>query len=115
MFASGITGATFEPMTWEIWSFITVAVIFFGIAMLALGAFSAGFGKGKSRNFGLVMIVVGIIALAVWIYLCLFSNIDPYCNIPLWNAILTTIIPLVALLIGVLVAAGVFLVTVLKS
>ena len=106
---------TIDPMAWNLWSFISVAIIFFGIAMIALGIFSAYFGKGKNRNFGLAMAVIGLIALAIWIYLCVFSNIHPYCTIDVWNAIVFTIIPLVALLIGVLIAAAVFLVTVLKS
>ena len=109
------TGTSYDTMVWDFWTFLSVAIVVFGIAMLALGIFSGYFGKGKNRNFGLVMAVVGLVVLAIWNYLCLFSEIDPYCNIAFWNAIVCTIVPLVAVIVGVLIAAGIFLVTVLKS
>ena len=108
-------GIIINHMAWDVWSFLSVAIVVFGIAMLALGIFSGYFGKGKNRNFGIVMAVVGLVALAIWLYLCLYSNVSPYCNIDVWNAILFTIIPLVAVLIGALIAVGIFLVAVLKS
>jgi len=102
-------------MDWTIWMFITVAVVVFGIAMIALGFFSGYFGKGKNRSYGLIMAVAGAIVLCVWLYLCLCSNIAPFCDVNVYSLVLDLIYQLVAVLIGVLVAAGIFLVTVLKA
>ena len=102
-------------MDWTIWMFLTVVFVVFGIAMIALGIFSAYFGKGKNRNYGLLLAVVGAIVLFAWLWLTIWSDIEPFCCVNVWDTILDTIIQLVAVLIGVLIAAGIFLVTVLKS
>ena len=102
-------------MDWTIWMFLTVVFVVFGIAMIALGIFSAYFGKGKNRNYGLLLAVVGIIVLVAWLWLTIWSDIEPFCCVNVWDTILDTIIQLVAVLVGVLVAAGIFLVTILKS
>ena len=59
--------------------------------------------------------VVGAIVLFAWLWLTIWSDIEPFCCVNVWDTILDTIIQLVAVLIGVLIAAGIFLVTVLKS
>ena len=102
-------------MYWNIWNSITLAVIFFGIAMIALGLFSAYFGKGKNRSYGLILAVVGVIALIGWLWLTIWSGISPFCNVEVWDTIRDALIALVFTLIGVLIAAGIFLVTILKS
>lgn len=102
-------------MDWSLEMFLTVAVLVFGIAMIALGIFSTYFGKGKNRSYGLIMALVGVIFFFGWLYLCLWSGIEPFCNVNVWDTILDTIIQIVAVLVGVLIAAGIFLVTVLKS
>lgn len=102
-------------MDWTIWMFLTVALIVFGIAAAALGVFSAYFGKGKNRTYGLIVAAVGVIVLVAWVWLVLWSDISPFCDVNLYETLLDTVYQLVAVLIGVLVAAGIFLVTVLKS
>ena len=110
-----MTGIIMDPVAWDLWSFITVAIVVFGIAMIALGFFSAYFGKGKNRNYGLLVAVVGAVVLIAWLWLTIWSGIEPYCCVEVWDTILNTLIALIAVIIGVAVAAGIFLVTVLKS
>lgn len=102
-------------MDWTPEMFLTVAVLVFGIAMMALGIFSAYFGKGKNRTYGLVLTLIGIICFVGWLYLCIWSDVQPFCDVNVWDTLLDTIIQLVAVLVGVLVAAGIFLVSILKS
>ncbi len=102
-------------MDWTIWMFLTIVFVVLGIAMIALGIFSAYFGKGKNRNYGLLLAVVGAIVLIVWVYLAAESGIEPISDVHVFDLLRDTLIHLVGVLIGVLVAAGIFLVTVLKS
>ena len=102
-------------MDWTIWMFLTIVFVVLGIAMIALGIFSAYFGKGKNRNYGLLLAVVGAIILIAWIYLAADSGVEPICDVHVFDLLRDTLIHLVGVLIGVLVAAGIFLVTVLKS
>ena len=64
--------------------------------------------------FALVMLVAGIFAI-VWAYLVGFSDISPFCDVATWDIVYTAIISLIGILIGALVAVGIFLVVVLKS
>ena len=98
-------------MDWTIWMFLTIVFVVLGIAMIALGIFSAYFGKGKNRNYGLLLAVVGAIVLIVWVYLAADSGIEPISDVHVFDLLRDTLIHLV----GVLIAAGIFLVTVLKS
>jgi accessory gene regulator protein AgrB len=95
--------------------FLTIVFVVLGIAMIALGIFSAYFGKGKNRNYGLLLAVVGAIILIVWVYLAADSEIEPISDVHVFDLLRDTLIHLVGVLIGVLIAAGIFLVTVLKS
>lgn len=102
-------------MDWTIWMFLTIVFVVLGIAMIALGIFSAYFGKGKNRNYGLLLAVVGAIVLIVWVYLAADSGIEPISAVHVFDLLRDTLIHLVGVLVGVLIAAGIFLVTVLKS
>ena len=102
-------------MDWTIWMFLTIVFVVLGIAMIALGIFSAYFGKGKNRNYGLLLAVVGAIVLIVWVYLAADSGVEPISDVHVFDLLRDTLIHLVGVLIGVLIAAGIFLVTVLKS
>ncbi|MBE6526401.1 MAG: hypothetical protein E7Z63_01325 [Thermoplasmata archaeon] len=102
-------------MDWTIWMFLTIVFVVLGIAMIALGIFSAYFGKGKNRNYGLLLAVVGAIVLIVWVYLAADSGIEPISDVHVFDLLRDTLIHLVGVLVGVLIAAGIFLVTVLKS
>lgn len=102
-------------MDWTIPMFLTVAVLVFGLAMIVLGIFSAYFGKGKNRSYGLVLSLIGAICFFGWLYLTVWSGIKPFCDVNVWDLLLDTLIQLLAVVVGILIAAGIFLVTVLKS
>ncbi len=96
-------------------SFLTLVVITFALVMLVAGIFSAYFGSGKSRGAGVVMAVVGLVLGIVWVYLTAYSDIAVFADVPLWDIIYNAIVDLLGILIGALVAVGIFLVVVLKS
>ena len=102
-------------MDWTIWMFLTVVFVVFGFAMIALGIFSAYFGKGKNRSYGLLLAAIGAIVLVFWVWLAGPSDIEPFCKVHVFDLLVDTLIHLVGVLVGVLIAAGLFLVTVLKS
>lgn len=102
-------------MTWDIMSFLTIVVFVFALVLLVAGIFSAYFGSGKSRMAGIAMTVAGLIAGVVWAYLVGYSDIAIFRDVAAWDVMYNAIISLVAVLIGALVAVGIFLVVVLKS
>jgi hypothetical protein len=102
-------------MDLDIWSFLTIIIFVFALVMMIAGIFSAYFGAGKNRAYGGVIFVVGLIVGGVWAYLVGFSEIEPFYAVPAWDVMYDAIINLIAVLIGALIAIGIFLVVVLKS
>ena len=102
-------------MDWTIWEFLTVVIIAFAVVALAAGVFSAYFGKGKNKGYGILLAVVGLIVVLLWLFLFAWSNIEPFCDVAAWDVFYDAIINLIGILVGALVAVGIFLVTVLKS
>lgn len=96
-------------------SFLTLVVFAFALVMLVAGLFSAYFGSGKSKMAGGLMAVIGLIVGLVWAYLVGFSDISPFCEVEAWDTVYNAIIDLLGIVIGALVAVGIFLVVVLKS
>ena len=96
-------------------SFLTLIVLAFALGILLAGVFSAFFGSGKSRAYGGVMAIIGLVVGVVWVYLTGFSDISPFYEVYTWDVIYNAILNLVGILIGALVAVGIFLVVVLKS
>lgn len=68
-------------MDWTIWEFLTVVIIAFAVVALAAGVFSAYFGKGKNKGYGILLAVVGLIVGLLWLYLIAWSNIEPFCDV----------------------------------
>jgi len=104
-------------MALEIWSldFVSLVVIAFAVLMLITGIVAAAFGTGKAKIFGGVMAVVGVAVVGIWVWLCAYSGISPFSEVPLWDVFIDGIINLIGILIGALIAVGIFLVVVLKS
>jgi len=94
--------------------FLTVLVFVFALVMVVAGIFSAYFGTGKSRKYGIVIAIVGIIVGIFWEWLTVFSGVEPF-TFPVWDLMYDGLIYLIAILVGALAAVGIFLVTVLKS
>lgn len=99
----------------DIMSFLTLVVFAFALVMLVAGIFSAFFGSGKSKAAGGAMAIIGLIVGIIWAYLVGFSDIEPFCSVATWDTVYNAIIALIGILIGALVAVGIFLVVVLKS
>jgi len=97
------------------WEFLTVVIIVFALVMMVAGIFSAYFGAGKNRAYGGIIFAVGLIVCVVWAYLVGYSSIEPFCNVQAWDVMYDALINLIAVLIGALIAIGIFLVVVLKS
>ncbi|MFA6804700.1 MAG: hypothetical protein WCQ23_00725 [Candidatus Methanomethylophilaceae archaeon] len=99
----------------DIWSFLTLVILVFSIVMMIAGIFSAYFGAGKNRMYGGIIFAVGLVAGLVWSYLTIWSGISPFCDVEVWDVMYNALIDLIGVLIGALVAVGIFLVVVLKS
>ncbi len=99
----------------DLMTFVTLIVLAFALVMVIAGALAAILGSGKSRAFGGVMAVVGVIVLVVWAWLVGWSDISPFCEVELYDAVWNAVVNLIGVLIGALVAVGIFLVVVLKS
>ena len=95
--------------------FVSLVVVAFAIVMLIAGLLAAFFGTGRAKAFGALMAVIGIALLGIWIWLCGFSDIAVFADVNLWDVFIDGIINLIGILVGALIAVGIFLVVVLKS
>ncbi len=102
-------------MIWDVMSFLTILVFVFAFVLMIAGIFSAYFGSGKSRTYGLIMLVTGLVVFAIWAFLVGWSNIDTFADVHAVEAVVNAVIPFLAILFGALIAVGIFLVAVLKS
>jgi len=96
-------------------SFLTIVVVVFALAMIVAGVFTAYFGSGKSRTVGLVLLLIGIVIGAIWVYLVGWSDMALFADVDAWDVIYGAALNLIAALIGAGAAVGIFLVAVMKS
>ncbi|MDR0523440.1 MAG: hypothetical protein LBG62_03360 [Candidatus Methanoplasma sp.] len=94
---------------------MTIVVIVFAIVLALAGVFSAYFGAGKSRAYGGALLIIGLAVLAAWVYLVGFSDVEPFCCVAGWDVMREALINTAGVVVGALVAIGIFLVVVLKS
>lgn len=99
----------------EVLSFLTLVVFSFALIMLLAGVFTAFYGSGKSRRYGGIMAVVALALGLIWAYLVGFSDVAPFSAVPAWDLVYNAVVDLAGVMIGALVAIGIFLVVVLKS
>lgn len=99
----------------DLMSFLTIAIFAFALIMLLAGIFTAYFGTGKSRKMGIVLLLVGLIVGGVWAYLVGFSGIEPFMNTAALDLVINSLVNLVAIIVGAIVAVAIFLVAVMKS
>jgi hypothetical protein len=96
--------------------FVTVMVLAFAIFLALAGIFTAWFGNGKSRIAGAVMIVIGAVVGVLWALLCgAFNVMDPVIDVNVADVFINALINFAGVIVGALVAIGIFLVVVLKS
>ncbi|MFP4169530.1 MAG: hypothetical protein ACLFPN_04290 [Methanomassiliicoccales archaeon] len=96
----------------DIWDFITILLLVFGLFMLLAGAFTAYFGSGRSRAIGVALLVIGLVVGIAWIYLAGFTDIV---DVQLADVIWDAFINILAAVIGALIAVGFFLLAIMKS
>ena len=96
-------------------AFLTLVVVFFALVLIVAGIFTAGFGSGKSRTVGIILLVIGLVIGVIWVYLAGYSDVKVFADVPFLDVVRDAIINLIAVLIGALAAVGLFLVAVMKS
>jgi len=93
-------------------AFLTILLMVFALMMVLAGIFTAYFGSGKSRMIGIVLLVIGLVIGILWTALAgLTDMITVNLGDVIWNAFLF----ILAGLIGVLAAVGVFLLAIMKA
>ena len=102
-------------MNWDIMSFLTIVIFVFAVVMMIAGIFSAYFGSGKSRTYGIVMLVTGLVVFVIWAFLVGWSNIELFVEVAALDLMIESLITFLAIMLGALIAVGIFLVAVLKS
>jgi hypothetical protein len=96
----------------DVEEFLTVLLMVFALVMVLAGIFTAYFGSGKSRTIGIILLVIGLVVGILWTYLAgMTSMINIQLGTVIWNAFLY----IVAALIGVLAAVGIFLLAIMKA
>ena len=95
--------------------FLTVVIIAFSAITVLAGIFTAYFGTGKSRTVGLILLLIGVVIGAVWIFLCGYSDVDIFKDVYLKDVFLTALVNFAGILVGAIVGVGLFLIAVMKS
>lgn len=104
-----VVTASSSTVSLDIYGFLTILLLMFGLFLVLAGAFTAYFGSGKSRSIGVGLLVGGVVIglLAGYWYHIASAHLGGL----LWG----TFLVLVAALLGALVAIGIFLVAIMKS
>ncbi len=93
--------------------FLSIFILSFGIFMIAEGIFTTYFGSGKSRTIGVGLTVVGLVLFVIFLY---GVGVLPIGSLG-WKVedIWTAIVAVIATVIGLIAAVGIFLVAIMKS
>ena len=96
--------------------FLSMLMLVFAVASIIAGIFTAYFGSGKSRAVGAILIIIGLIVGALFLW---FAGILPLGNCPIcWagqNVVLNGIVAVIGAIIGALIALGIFLLAIMKA
>jgi hypothetical protein len=98
----------------ELMEFLTVLLMVFALVMVLAGIFTAYFGSGKSRMIGVVLLVIGLVVGILWSLL----TWDPVMNViqvNLLDLLWQSFQVILAALIGILAAVGIFLLAIMKA
>jgi len=93
-------------------SFASVVATSFSLVILLAGIFTAYFGSGRSRTMGLLFVIGGIVVGAAWGYMCMGQN--AIINVALIDVLKQAAIYIVAAALGFIIAAGLFLLAIMK-
>lgn len=97
-------------MEWE--AFVSILLMVFALMMVIAGVFTAYFGSGRSRLIGIVLLLIGLVIGVMWTVLAGFTDII---GIELGDVIWDAFLNILAGLIGILAAIGVFLLAIMKA
>ncbi len=94
--------------------FLSTILLSFGLSLFVAGLFGAYFGKGKSRSVGFVLailavLIVGLFAALTW---QLVPGLEPSFN-P--EVVGQSMVAVVAALLGTVLAAGLFVASIMRS
>jgi len=93
-------------------AFLTIILMVFALMMVLAGIFTAYFGSGKSRMIGIVLLVIGLIVGILW---TVMAGMTDMLQIELGSVIWDAFLNILAGLIGILAAVGVFLLAIMKA
>jgi len=101
----------------ELMEFLTVLLMVFALVMILAGIFTAYFGSGKSRTIGVVLLVIGVVVGMLWVLLWPSLNVHTSAGlyIHLTDVIWSAFLYILAGLIGILAAVGIFLLAIMKA
>jgi hypothetical protein len=99
----------------EIMEFLTVLLMVFALVMILAGIFTAYFGSGKSRTIGVILLVIGLVVGIIWTFLGLGYGGNDIIHVDLAGVIWTAFLYILAALIGILGAVGIFLLAIMKA
>ena len=94
--------------------FVLLLLLTFGVLLAALGAFMLIWSRGKPRVYGTGFLVVGVIVLAATAVAILSGNIISGMGI-IMDVLLPTVIYLLAIVIGAVLAIVPFLVVAIRT
>jgi hypothetical protein len=97
-------------MEWE--AFVTILLMVFALMMVIAGIFTAYFGSGKSRAIGVALLLIGLIIGIVWTVMAGMTDII---EVELGDVVWDAFLNILAGLIGILAAIGVFLLAIMKA
>ncbi len=98
--------------------FIIVMALIFGAATILAGIFTAWFGAGKSRKIGAALIVLGGLVLALFLIASIRTDILGLTGTPPLSTIeliKDAAVYIIAAVVGIILALGLFLVAIMKS
>ena len=103
-------------MDWLAADFVNVFLLVFGILLALAGIFTVYFGAGKSRKFGAVLTLVGILILGLMYWMFTAGYTNPSVGfVGFWDYIKGPIVTLVAGIVGAAVALIVFIGVITKA
>lgn len=99
-------------MALGIYEFLTVILLTLGLGMLLSGVFTAYFGRGKSRNIGISLTIVGVL---FWIGTIVAHSEGVFDGTPFMDVLKASLFYVGAFVIGALIAIGIFLAAIMKT
>jgi len=96
---------------------LSMMIFAFAFTIIIEGIFTAYFGSGKSRAIGAILIVIGLIVGAIFLWCAgLLTFIElPLCILSFKGIVANAILAVIGAVIGALIALGIFLLAIMKT